>query len=815
MSRQYLVIVESPAKARSIQKYLGADYQVLASMGHVMDLKKKDGVRMEKKGRKYVFELDLEPIADKKKASVVADLKRAAAKAEGIFLAPDPDREGEVIAHHIARLIGEKMKADTPVHRVLFHEITPGAVKEAFQHPRSIDMKLVESQQARRVLDRIVGFDVSQLLWNKVARGLSAGRVQSVALRLVVEREREIRRFKPTEYWSITAALEKDKVEFEARLAEVDGKKAALPDEKSAKAVLDRLKGQSLTVARVDASERRRFPPPPFITSTLQQEASRRLRLPVAITMQLAQKLYEGVDLGDEGPTGLITYMRTDSVRVSPAAIEDARAYIKRRVGAAYLPEAPIQYKTKKSAQDAHEAIRPTSAERTPASVAKYITDKKALNLYKLIWARFVASQCNPAVYDQVGVDLEAEGCTFRATGSTVKFKGFLKVLGDVETDDKLEGDEDTAEMTLPAMAAGDKPRLVKYLPRQHFTQPPPRYTEAALVKALEEKNIGRPSTYAAIIKTLKNRAYTHIERRRLIPTDLGMNVTDLLVDAFPDIFNVGFTAEMEKELDDVEEGSIDWQQVLNNFYVEFEKDMATADQHMPNYKAGVPTEHACPTCGSVMNLRYGKNGRFLACSSYPDCKTTFEVREDADGKVVRVEVPKFDDPCPKCGGAMNFKRSQYGAFLACASYPECKGVRPLKKTGEDQYELEPEEIITRPCPECGGKLVVKKSRFGRFLACERYPDCKGALPYFVNVRCPREGCDGELVERTAKRGLQYTCHNYPECRFRSYDQPVAVSCPECGSPSMFRGKNGLKCARETCEGRIEEDIEQSPESDA
>ncbi len=807
-----LVIVESPAKARAIQKYLGGDYQVLASMGHVMDLTKKNGVVVEKKGSKHRFTLSIEPLHAK--AKQITELQKAAAKATGIFLAPDPDREGEVIAYHIAQLIGEKAKSPAAIQRVLFHEITPTAVKEAFTHPRPIDMKLVESQQSRRVLDRIVGFDVSQLLWEKVARGLSAGRVQSVALRLVVEREREIRKFQATEYWSVTAELKKEKTEFEARLVDVDGKKADLPNEAAAKAVLDRLKDKTLAVTKVDATERRRFPAAPFITSTLQQEGARRLGLPVAITMKLAQGLYEGVELGDEGPTGLITYMRTDSVRVSPAAIEDARAYIKRRVGAAYLPESPIVYKTKKSAQDAHEAIRPTSVDRTPSSVAPFL-DRKSLNLYKLIWARFVASQCNPAVYDQVGVDLKAADCTFRATGSTVKFKGFLKVYGDIETDDKLDGDEETNENVLPALAVGDKPELRKFLPRQHFTQPPPRFTEAALVKALEEKNIGRPSTYASIIATLKKREYTHIERKRLIPTDLGMNITDLLVDAFPDIFNVGFTAEMEKELDEVEEGTLDWQQVLNNFYVEFQKDMATADEHMPNYKAGVPTEHACPTCGSVMNLRYGKNGRFLACSSYPDCKTTFEVADDKDGKLVRIETPKFDNPCPKCGGPMNFKRSRFGAFLACAAYPECKGVLPLKKVGDEQYEIEPEELITRPCPTCGGKLIVKKSRFGRFLACEKYPECKGALPYFINVKCPREGCAGELVERTAKRGLQFTCSAYPECRFRSYDTPVAIACPSCGSPSMFRGKTGLKCVREGCEGRIEEDAEPITDSES
>jgi DNA topoisomerase-1 len=803
-----LVIVESPAKARSIQKYLGSSYQVVASMGHVMDLPKKDGLEIKKKGASHTFQSRVEPIKAKEK--VIRELKAAAKKADAIFLAPDPDREGEVIAYHIAELLGAapgKKGGDVSIRRVLFHEITPAAVKEAFQHPRDIDMNLVESQQARRVLDRIVGFDVSQLLWEKVARGLSAGRVQSVALRLIVEREREIRRFMKTEYWSMAAELKKDGVTFEARLAERDGKKVEIPNEAAAEAILKELGKKPLVVTEVAQTERRRFPYPPFITSTLQQEASRRLGLPVGITMRFAQGLYEGVELGAEGPTGLITYMRTDSVRVSDGAIAEAREYIaapKSRLGKAFLPAEPNRYKTKKSAQDAHEAIRPTSVFRTPNSVKPYL-EKKAYEVYKLIWNRFVASQCVPALYDAVAVDLEAGPYRFRANGSTLKFPGFLKVYGDIQTDDKLGDEEDSADMNLPPLSKGDRPELAKYLPRQHFTQPPPRFTEAGLVKVLEEKSIGRPSTYAQIIMTLRNRQYTHIERKRLIPTDLGMAVTDLLIRAFPDIFNVGFTAEMEDELDGVEEGTIGWQQVLNNFYKEFVKDMFTAVDQMPNLKVGVETEHVCPKCDSKMLLRYGKMGRFLACSGYPECTSTFEVTEAADGSLRKLETPEFNDKCPKCGEGMAFKRSRFGAFLACRKYPECKGIIPLKKIGEEQYEIEPVEKITRPCPECGGVLVVKRSRFGRFLACERYPDCKGALPYMINVPCPREGCGGELCERSAKGKPVYTCHNYPDCKFRSYDQPFAISCPECGAPAMFKGKDGfLKCAREECAGRRE-----------
>lgn len=804
-----LVVVESPAKARAIQKYLGKEYTVLASMGHVMDLPKKGGIVIEKKGRKSTFTPIVEPIKGKEKT--IKELKSAAKKASTVFLAADPDREGEVIAYHVAEIL----KCEDRCKRVLFHEITPAAVREAFKSPRAIDMKLVESQQSRRILDRIVGFDVSQLLWEKVARGLSAGRVQTVALRMIVEREREIRRFIPVESWSIAAELSKGGKTFEARLTETpDGKKIALAKEADAQNVLKALEGKSIAVTDIALTERRRFPLPSFITSTLQQEASRRLGLPVGITMRIAQKLYEGVDLGEEGPTGLITYMRTDSVRVSDAAIDEARDYIKSKIGKAYCAESPIHYKTKKTAQGAHEAIRPTSAARNPSVVAKYL-DRKELAVYKLIWSRFIASQCVPAVYDNVGVDLTSEnGYRFRATGSTLKFKGFLKVFGDVETDDQLTEEEGEEGTLLPPLAVGDKPKLVKYLPRQHFTQPPPRFSEATLVKALEEKNIGRPSTYASIIMTLRNRAYTTVEKRRLAPTDLGMSVTDLLVRAFPDIFNAEFTAHMEDELDEIEEGKIDWQKVLNEFHGEFLKDMKTATKDMPNLKAGVETEFQCPSCGSTMLLRYGKMGRFLACSKYPECKTTFEVQEAVDGSLRKLEAPEFKEVCPKCGAPMAFKRSRFGAFLACTKYPECRGVIPLKKISEEQYEIEPVEKTDRPCPLCGGPLEVKKSRFGRFLACEKYPECKGALPYFVNVPCPLPGCGGELVERQMRRGIAYACNNYKTtgCKFRSFDPPIAIACPECGAPAMFRSKDGrLKCAVPECPGERPDEREEVP----
>jgi DNA topoisomerase-1 len=800
-----LVIVESPAKARAIQKYLGSSYQVLASMGHVMDLSKKKGVQIEKKGKGWIFSSFVEPI--KKKEKIIKELRAAAKKAEKIFLAPDPDREGEVIAHHIAEILS----TNAEIRRVLFHEITATAVREAFKSPRAIDMKLVESQQARRVLDRIVGFDVSQLLWEKVARGLSAGRVQSVALRLLTEREREIRRFVPVESWSITATLAIRKASFEARLIEIEGKKAEIATEAEAKAILAALEGKPFVLSTLKIAERRRNAVPPFITSTLQQEASRRLGLPVGFTMKIAQKLYEGVELGDEGPTGLITYMRTDSVRVADSAIEEARAHIGKKFGKDYLPESPNRYKTSKAAQDAHEAIRPTSVARTPAAMAK-ILDAKAAKLYRLIWSRFVASQCTPAIYDTVAADFDADRFRFRANGSTLRFQGFLKVYGDDLAAEKSGEEEGDEAATLPVLKEGDKPACENLTPRQHFTQPPPRFSEAALVKALEEKGIGRPSTYASIIETLKNRQYTFIEKRRLIPTDLGMSVTDLLVAAFPDVFNVDFTAEMENELDEVEEGKRGWQEVLNNFYREFQKDMNGAVKEMPNLKIGIPTEHLCPTCGKVMNLRYGKNGRFIACSGYPDCSTTFEVAEAPDGSLKKVAIPEFEEKCPKCGAAMSFKRSRFGAFLACTQYPECRGIISLKKVAEDQYEVEPVERTSRSCPECDGPMEVRKSRFGRFIACEKYPDkCKGVLPFFIDVPCPVEGCTGELRERQVRGGVVYSCSRFPDCKFRTADRPSAVSCPVCGTPAMAQGKDGLiKCLRPGCDGRL--DAPETPE---
>ncbi|RMH55696.1 MAG: type I DNA topoisomerase [Candidatus Hydrogenedentota bacterium] len=826
-----LVVVESPTKAKAIQRYLGSEFDVKASMGHVMDLPKKGGgYKVESVNGGYRFEPELVPI--KSKAKTIRELKTAAKKSTEVFLAPDPDREGEAIAYHIATLIDHKR-----IHRVLFHEITKKAVQEAFRHPKEIDSNLVNAQQSRRLLDRIVGFDVSQLLWEKIARGLSAGRVQTVALRLLVEREKEIRRFRSVEYWTLNALFRKGATAFSARLFSFDNTLIVTPNESVARKILkflDSSGGKPITepfpvkkgsavllnrasvekivekiktlppkVTKVTRSERKRSAPPPFITSTLQQEAAAKLRFPVSQTMRVAQQLYEGIELGPDGMTGLITYMRTDSVRVSDDAVGEARRLIEQCFGKQYLPEKPNRYRNKKGAQDAHEAIRPSSALRDPESVRPYL-DRKQYQLYRLIWSRFIASQCRPAVFDTVSVDISLGPALFRATGSVLKFPGFLKVYQTAEKESESETNQ-----RLPELEEGDRLETKRFEPAQHKTQPPPRYSEATLVKELEKRGIGRPSTYASIIATLKNRKYTHVVQRRLVPTDLGIAVTDMLIRAFPEIFDYNFTAEMENELDAIEEGEIDWQKVLSDFYGRFRHVFQAAQETMPNLKAGVDTEFTCPKCGSPMRLRYGKNGRFLACSAFDtnQCSTTFEVTEDAEGNLRKIETPEFDEVCPKCHSPMLFKKSRFGAFLACSRYPECRGTRSLKKVGEEQYEVEKVEIVDRECPECGGEMEVKKSRFGRFLACTRYPDCKGALPYFVNVPCPAPGCSGELCERRGKSGLYYTCSQYPQCRFRSSLEPVAQTCPECSAPALFRKDGSLVCARKDCSGVLPDTV--------
>ena len=731
---KHLVIVESPAKARTLEKYLGRDFQVKASVGHIMDLpKNKLGVDVE-----HGFEPEYQVLRGKKK--VIAELKQAAKGKENIYLAPDPDREGEAIAWHIAEKIGRNRHR---IRRVLFNEITRRSVQEAIRHPHELDRNLYEAQQTRRILDRLVGYQISPLLWKKVRRGLSAGRVQSVAVRIICEREREIQAFTPKEYWSITARLEgANPPPFAARLFRIgaerlDPDKFRLENAAAARGVVDRLRGATWIVSRVERKERRRFPTPPFITSRLQQEASRKLGYAPSRTMRIAQRLYEGVEIGGAGAVGLITYMRTDSTRIAPEAIQEARQFISGRFGQDYLPENAVTYPSKKGAQDAHEAIRPTALGNTPEQLARYLSAEE-LALYTLIWNRFVASQMTPAVFDQTPVDITAADTLFRATGQTMKFDGFIRVYTEGRDDDRKEGDEDDeSEHQLPALTEGERLRLHEILPEQHFTQPPPRFSQATLIKELEEKGIGRPSTYAAIMATILNKEYVVEDKsRRLRPTELGFLTTDLLVAAFPDILNVEFTAGMEDVLDKIEEGREKWGAAMRRFYDPFVRDLEHAEERMPDVKReGQPTDIPCAACGAKMVIKWGRSGEFLACPNYPKCKNTKNFNRDDEGSIKVEEAQETDEKCERCGRPMLVRFGRYGKFFGCSGYPECKNVRPLVRpvpTG-----------VT--CPDCGaGEIMEKRSRTGKTF---------------------------------------YSCNRYPQCKFATWDRPVPEPCPQCNAP--------------------------------
>ena len=683
---KHLVIVESPAKAKTLGKYLGRDYQVKASVGHVVDLpKSKLGVDIDN-------DFATEYAVIHGKHAILQEIKQAAKDKDAIYLAPDPDREGEAIAWHIAQKLGHPKRAN--VRRVLFNEITKKAVLEALQQPRDLDQHLFEAQQARRVLDRLVGYRLSPLLWQKVRRGLSAGRVQSVAVRIIVEREREIRAFVPEEYWTVDARLEgAQPPAFLARLAEVDGQKVdkqlKLDARERVDEILRGLDGATWTVTKVEKKERRRHPTPPFITSRLQQEASRKLGFQPSRTMRIAQRLYEGVELGAEGAVGLITYMRTDSTRVSAEAIAAVREYIPQRYGDAYLPADPNFYRSKKDAQDAHEAIRPTSMQWDPERVAPYL-EREALALYTLVWNRFVASQMAPAVYDATAVDIQAAACRFRATGQVLKFDGFIRVY--TEGQDDRTGDDENAEGQLPPLAEGEVVVLRELLPEQHFTQPPPRFTQATLIKELEEKGIGRPSTYASIMGTILNEEYViEDEGKRLRPTELGMLVTDLLVDSFPDVLNVEFTASMEDELDLIEEGREHWVAAMRRFWTPFAKDLERAATEMRDVKREErPTDLACEKCGKPMVIKWGRRGEFIACKNYPECRNT---------KPLPTGIG-----CPGhgCSGQLVERRSTRGkVYYACSNYPACT------------FTLW-QRLVAEPCPQCGAAFVVERMGRGR-----------------------------------------------------------------------------------------------------
>jgi DNA topoisomerase-1 len=811
-----LVIVESPAKAKTLSKFLGKGYHVKASYGHVRDLPPNRLAVDIKRNFKAQYQ------TVKGREKVLEELRKTARGAQAIYVATDPDREGEAIGWHLVQELKPPKKA---VRRVVFREVTRRAVEEAFAHPGSLDIKKVEAQQARRILDRLVGYQVSPLLWEKVRRGLSAGRVQSVALRLIVDREREIQAFVSQEYWTIEALLAAGvPPEFRARLFKVDGEKVEIRTEAEAQSVVHELERARFHVKGVTTRERRRHPVPPFTTSKLQQEAVRKLRMTARRAMSIAQQLYEGIELGKEGAVGLITYMRTDSTRVSTEAVEDVRRYIAERFGAEYVPGRPPVYKSPKGAQEAHEAIRPTSVTRDPATVARYLT-RDQLNLYTLIWNRFVASQMPPALFDVTTVDVEAGRFLLRASGRVTRFDGFMRLYVEgtdegvkpraaedgQEADGEAEADR---EMTLPPLQEGEAVELRTLDPAQHFTQPPPRYTEATLVKELEEKGIGRPSTYAPIVQVIQNRDYVVKENGKFRPTEIGGVVVDLLVKSFPRIMDYEFTARMESTLDEIEEGKAEWLEEMRRFYGAFAKWLEQAQTGMENMKAlEEKTDETCEKCGSGMVIRWGRFGKFLACSAYPECKNTRELQSvdssqftvhEEEGKVrsVNGEQSTVNETkvCENCGRPMVLKRGRYGLFWACSGYPECRTV--LRVDGKEKPAAEPTD---EKCETCGAPMVIRQGRYGRFLACSTYPKCRTVRPLPLDVKCPR--CGAALTQRRSKRGRAfYGCTSYPECTFVLWNRPIPEPCPECSARFLVehRTRKGLelRCATEGCNYR-------------
>ncbi|MBK7709353.1 MAG: type I DNA topoisomerase [Acidobacteria bacterium] len=820
-----LVIVESPAKAKTINKYLGSDYKVLASIGHIKDLPMKElGVDIENN-----FEPFYEVIPDSKKRNnkkTVSDLKKAAKESEAIFLAADPDREGEAICQHLKEELVPK-KGGKPFFRVMFNEITKKAVQEAFNHPKEVNQNLVDAQQARRILDRLVGYKVSPILWKTIGGKLSAGRVQTVAVRLVVEREREIENFVQTEYWTIVANLSaKLPPKFDSKLYKIedltvktsgfdqDLKKTEthIKDGATARSIVEEAEQQTFVVESVATKERKRNATPPFITSKLQQEASRKFGFPVKKAMSVAQKLYEGIEIGAEGSVGLITYMRTDSTRVSDAALGEVRDFIGSEYGERYLPAKPTMYKTKGGAQDAHEAIRPTDVNRTPESIKQYLSPDE-YKLYRLIWQRFVASQMMPALFDQTTIDIRAGRFLFRSTGSVQKFDGFLKVYQEGRDEKPAEGEDDDEERNLPLVEKGETLKLNSINGEEHHTEPPPRYTEATLVKALEEKGIGRPSTYASIMTTIQDREYVERLEGRFRPTPLGTTVNDLLIASFEDLFNEAYTARMEGQLDEIEEGKLNWRDAMRGFYDKFAVDLKSAEESIKNKKkASIPTEHICEKCGAQMVIKFGRFGQFLACSNYPECKTTREVssvkpKTDAEGNGQSEgsdqtpEVPV----CELCGREMALKKGRFGAFYGCTGYPDCRNIRKIAKG--DTKPVAPPVELDEICPQDGANLVRRQGRYGEFVSCSNYPKCDYVKRETVGVACPK--CSkGEITVKKSRRGKAfYGCSNYPKCDAVFWDKPVAIPCPQCKTPFLLdkTRKDGTTryCQNEGCDYKI------------
>jgi DNA topoisomerase-1 len=788
-----LLIVESPTKARTLNRYLGDRFVIRASIGHVKDLPENElGIDIEKG-----FEPDYKVIKGKEK--VIKDLRKAAKEAESIYLAPDPDREGEAIAWHIAEELRSSRK---DIYRVLFNELTRNAIETSLKKPGELDRQKFEAQLARRLLDRLVGYQISPILWDKLRRGLSAGRVQSVALRLICEREAEILAFDSEEYWTITALLEGEvEPQFEARLWRKGGEKIKIANQEQASELVAALGQVSYQVVKVEKKKRSRTPAPPFITSTLQQEAARKLRYTAQRTMAIAQRLYEGIELGKKGAVGLITYMRTDSTRIAKEAVADGRKWIQGNLGTEYLPKKAPVYPSRKGIQDAHEAIRPTAVARTPEEMASYLK-KEELALYELIWKRFVASQMSPAQLDQTVLQVAAGEFILRASGTVIRFPGFMQLY--IEGSDN--GDLGLEEgLKLPDLKEGSSLKLIELKPKQHFTQPPPRFTEASLIRELEEKGIGRPSTYASITGVIQKKDYTKKEKGRFIPTELGMLVNDLLVTSFPEVLNVAFTAQMEVKLDQVESGNQGWLQVLEEFYQRFHQAVEKAQTEMTDVKrAGLPTEIDCEQCGKKMHIRWGKNGLFLSCSGYPDCKNSKNFARDNKGKIQPAPEGEVRGKCELCNRDMVEKSGRFGTFLACTGYPECKNTRSLKEArGENKDE--PLQYTDEICDKCGGRFVVRKSRLGvPFLACEKYPRCRNTRSIGTGVACPQPNCQGELVERASKKGRRfYGCSKFPKCRFVSWSRPVDKECPQCGNAYLLarqsKGEEFLVCPVKSC----------------
>jgi DNA topoisomerase-1 len=812
-----IVIVESPAKAKTLEKFLGKNFRVLASYGHVRDLPKK-GLGVD---RAHRYEPTYEVLHGKEKT--LAELKRATAKADAVYLAADPDREGEAISWHLMETLSPGAK-DTPFRRVRFNEITKRAVLAAMDDAGEIDSRLVDAQQARRIIDRLVGYEVSDLLWKKIWRGLSAGRVQTVALRIICEREKEIEAFVPVEYWTVDADLEAGGpppftaklVSFDGQKLKFDGADPRLESEAAAARIREDVERVAWRVTKVDTSERRKNPTPPFITSQLQQAAARRLGFAVRRTMQIAQRLYEGREIPGRGSFGLITYMRTDSPRVSNDALAAVREHIAARYGSGpdVLPESPRFFKGKRDVQDAHEAIRPTDLSLPPEEVAKHVSSEEA-KLYGLIWQRFVASQMAPAVYDTVSAEIEAGRAVYRASGSTLKTPGYLAVYG-VAAEDEEDAEKEGAGSKLPPLEAGQTLKLVALKPEKKETQPPPRYNEASLVKFLEENGIGRPSTYAEILRKLEDREYVRKKDRRFLPTALGRTVVELLIPYFDDFFETGYTAKMEDRLDDVEEGKISWRNALAEFDEKFTRDRDRALDKMVSSKAGIPLaearklhlpvpvdlEEKCPQCGKKLKLRMGKNGLFVACSGYPACTFTVHIPDPDEDAIDAVELESTT--CEECGSPMKLRQSRAGkAFLGCTAYPKCRNVVNVA-IAAGKAEARPDEPTGQTCPECGNPLVRRHGQYGAYVSCSNYPACRYKPPKPVldtGVQCPKDG--GAIVERRGRFRPFYGCVNYPACDFSLNARPIPETCPSCGNPYLLLRdrKSGpvLACDRAGC----------------